>query len=222
MSASDAQATKQRVIIILGPPGSGKSTLAEELSKKKMLPHISSGNLFYEHLKNNTELGQHVKMYLDKGLLVPDDLVLDIMYDRIFMPDCANGYILDGIPKNIAQIHELEDNLRGKAIVVAVNLALSDEVAITRLSGRMICQKCGHVWHTEISAPKEPGICDLCSGELKQRSDDTPEAIKERLKVYHAQTKALEQFYKDAGQLLEIDASKPADQVLADLMLLTP
>jgi len=215
MPASDA---KQTVIILLGPPGSGKGTLATELSKSKNLPHISTGDLFYENLRNKTELGLQAQHHLDKGHLVPDSLVLDIMYDRISQPDCSQGYILDGIPRNIAQVHEIEDYLRDKATILVIKLTVSDETVIVRLSGRLLCQKCHHVWHKEITAPKQEGICDLCGGELHQRSDDTPEAIKERLKVYHEQTQPLEKFYQEHGLLKEIDASKPINEVLADLL----
>lgn len=218
MTASNEQDNKQTVIILLGAPGSGKGTLAAELSKKKQLPHISTGDLFFQNVRNKTELGMQARSFLDKGQLVPDDLVLDIVYDRISQPDCAKGYILDGIPKNIAQVHELEDYLRNKASVIAIKLAVSDEVAIARLTGRMLCLKCNHVWNKELSAPKEAGKCDICGGELEQRSDDTPEAIKERLKVYNAQTQPLEKFYKEAGILKEIDATKPPEQVLEALM----
>lgn len=217
MSASD-QNIFPTVIILLGPPGSGKGTLAAELSKIKHIPHISTGDLFYENLRNRTELGLHAQHFLDKGQLVPDDLVLDILYERVSQPDCSQGYILDGIPRNIAQVHELEDYLRNKAKVVAVSLMVNDDIAINRLAGRMLCPKCNHVWNKELSAPKEPGICDICGGKLEQRSDDTPEAIKERLKVYHSQTKPLEVHYKQAGQLQEIDASKPVDEVLKALL----
>lgn len=201
------------VIILLGAPGSGKGTVAAELSKQRSIPHISIGDLFYENLKNKTELGLHAQRYLEKGQLVPDDLVLDIVYDRISKPDCENGYILDGIPKNIAQVHELEDYLRNKATVVAVKLNVNDETATNRLSNRMICEKCGRVW-------SKNGHCEICQGELTQRSDDKPDAIKERLKVYHEQTEPLERFYKDAGQLKEVDGTKPVDEVLKEILTL--
>ena len=220
MSISNDQEKKPTVIILLGAPGSGKGTLASELCKKKQLPHISTGDLFFENVRNKTELGMQARSFLDKGQLVPDDLVLDIVYDRISQPDCSRGYILDGIPKNIAQVHELEDYLRNKASVIAIKLNVSDDIAVQRLSGRTLCLKCNHVWNKELSAPKEPGKCDICGGELQQRSDDTPEAIKERLKVYHQQTMPLEKFYKEAQLLKEVDASKPPEQVLDAIMAL--
>lgn len=211
-------ANKTTVIILLGPPGSGKGTLAEEFSRIKNIPHISTGDLFYENLHNQTEHGLQAKRYLDKGQLVPDTLVLDILFDRVSLPDCQNGFILDGIPRNIAQVHELEDYLRDKATIVAVKLAVDDDTVIMRLTGRLLCQKCRRVSHKELSPPKQAGICDVCGGELHQRSDDTPEAIKERLKVFHEQTQPLEKYYKDNGLLKEIDATKAADLLLADLL----
>lgn len=218
MPNTNDQNTKPTVIILLGAPGSGKGTLAAMLSREKHIPHISTGDLFFENVRNKTELGMHARSFLDKGQLVPDDLVLDIVYDRISQPDCANGYILDGIPKNIAQVHEIEDYLRHKANVLAIKLVVSDDTAIARLAGRMLCLKCNHVWNKELSAPKEPGVCDICGGTLEQRSDDTPEAIKERLRVYNLQTQPLEQFYKDAGVYKEVDASKPPEDVLKQMI----
>ncbi len=220
MTPNDTQNEKSTVIILLGSPGSGKGTIAAELSKQKNIPHISTGDLFYQNVKNKTDLGLQAQQFLNKGLLVPDNLVLDILYDRISQPDCAKGYILDGIPRNIAQVHELEDYLRHKAEVLAVKLQVSDEVAISRLTGRMLCEKCNHACNTELSAPKEAGVCDLCGGKLEQRSDDTPETIKERLRVYHAQTQPIEKFYNNADALKEIDATKPVDQVLNDILQL--
>ncbi len=209
---------EQTVIILLGPPGAGKGTLAEKISKEKAIPHISTGDIFYEQLRNGTEHGLHARHYLDKGHLVPDDLVLDIIYDRVLMPDCSKGYILDGIPKNIAQVHEIEDHLRGKANVKVIKLDVNDATATKRLAGRLVCEKCGHVWHKETHNIAKEGVCDICGGKVVQRSDDTPEAIKERLKVYHEQTEPIENYYKGVGLLQVIDASKSPEDVLADIL----
>jgi len=204
--------TNQTVIILLGPPGAGKSTIAELLSLEKNIPHISTGDLFYENLANQTELGLRVQRYLDRGQLVPDDLVLDIMYDRVSKPDCEKGYILDGIPRNVTQVHEIEDYLRGKASIIAVKLVVSDDTVVSRLGGRLFCQKCHHVWNKE---QIQQETCSLCGAELIHRSDDTADAIKERLKIYHEQTEPIERFFREAGQLKEVDASKPIQEVIS-------
>ncbi len=203
---------KPTIIILLGPPGAGKSTIAEVLSLEKNIPHISTGDLFYDNLAHQTELGMQVQRYLDRGQLVPDDLVLDIMYDRVSKPDCEKGYILDGIPRNIAQVHELEDYLRNKAEVVAIKLLVNDDTVVNRLGGRLFCTNCHHVWNKE---QLQSETCSLCGHELTHRSDDTPDAIKERLKIYHEQTEPIERFFREAGQLKEVDASKPIQEVLA-------
>ena len=205
------------VYVLLGPPGSGKGTQAVELSKLKRIPHISTGDLFRENLKNKTALGLQAQQYLDKGQLVPDSLVLDILFDRVSQPDCKDGYILDGVPRNITQAHELEDYLRNKATLQVINFVVPDDVVVNRLSGRLVCRKCGRTYQKETTPPKTPGICDICSGELYQRSDDKPEVIKERLKVYHEQTQPLEKFYKEKGLLKDIDASKATPAVLEEL-----
>lgn len=217
MPASDMTSKLPTVIILLGPPGSGKGTVAEEYSKIKNLPHISTGDLFYDNLRDKTELGLQAKHYLDKGQLVPDSLVLDIIFDRISMPDCSKGYIMDGVPRNIAQVHELEDYLRDKAQIIAVKLAANDSIVTSRLTGRLMCNKCNHSFHKESLPPKQAGKCDFCGCDLVQRSDDTQEAIKERLKVYHEQSEPIEKYYKEKGLLKELDATKSADQVLSDL-----
>ena len=209
---------KPTVFIMLGPPGSGKSSLASKLSKDKNIPHISTGDLFYDNVKNDTPLGQKAKLYLDKGQLVPDSLVLDILYDRIFDPDCEKGYILDGIPRNITQVHEMEDYLRHKANVLAFRINVSDDEVISRLSGRLLCPKCHQVYNKNVSPPSQEGLCDACGGDLLQRSDDTPEAIKERLKVYHEQTQPIEHFYSESGALKDLDGQRPIDQIYQELI----
>jgi len=220
MSASVAQEVQKTVIILLGAPGSGKGTQASELSKVKKIPHISTGDLFRDNLKNKTELGLQAQQYLDKGQLVPDSLVLDILFDRVSQPDCKHGYVLDGVPRNITQAHELEDYFRNKTNLIVVNLAVSDDIVINRLSGRLVCRQCNRVFHKDTSPLSKPGICDSCGGEVYQRNDDKPEIIKERLKVYHDQTKPLEKFYRDKGLLKEVDASKPSPEVLQQLIQL--
>ncbi len=214
MSINASVETVQSVIILLGPPGSGKGTQAVELSKLSGLPHISTGDLFREHLRNKTELGKQAQHYLDAGQLAPDELVLDILYDRVSQADCAKGYILDGVPRNITQVHELEDFLRNKAKVTVIDFVVADEVVVNRLSGRLVCRKCNQLYHKISSPPQQNGICDRCGGEVYQRSDDNPAVIQERLKVYHEQTAPLEKFYKEKGLLHEIDAAQSKEKIL--------
>ena len=215
ISANTTSTTeKPLVIILLGAPGSGKGTQAVELSRTFHLPHISTGDLFRENIKNETEIGKRVKSYLDKGALVPDELVFDILFDRISKPDCTKGYILDGFPRTSPQAHEVEDSLRNKAQFAIFNLKVDDDAVIRRLSGRLVCKKCNRVYHKDSNPPKVEGVCDVCGGELYQRSDDTPTVIKERLRVYYEQTKPLEEFYRQKGMLIEIDASGSAADVL--------
>ncbi len=205
------------VIILLGPPGSGKGTQAVELSKAFGIPQISTGDLFRENIKNETPLGKEAKSYLDKGALVPDELVLDLLFDRTQKPDCAKGYLLDGFPRTTAQAHELEDSLRGKVHFIVFNLKVPDSEVIRRLSGRLVCKQCNRVYHKDTTPPKVPGICDNCGSTLYQRSDDTEAVITERLRVYYEQTKPVETFYKNQNILIEIDATKPANEVLEEL-----
>lgn len=204
---------KPTVIILLGAPGSGKGTQSLELSKILGLPHISTGDLFRENIKLDTDLGRQAKSYLEKGALVPDELVFDILFDRISKPDCTKGYILDGFPRTSAQAHELEDTLRNKANFIVFNLKVSDAEVIRRLSGRLICKKCGRIYHKDTNPPKVAGVCDVDGGELYQRSDDKPEVVKERLRVYYEQTKPLEDFYKQQGMLIDIDAEGSPETV---------
>lgn len=208
----------QTVIILLGAPGSGKRTVAEGLSKSKGIAHISIGDLFYDNINSKTALGLQAQRFLEKGQLVPDNLVLDILFDRLSEADCQNGYILDGIPKDIAQVHELEDFLRNKAQVTAILLKVADDIVTSRLAKRFICDKCHHVYNAEYVVPRQEGICDLCGGTLTHRNNDTPDIVKERLKVYHEQTEPLEKYYKEQGLLKEVDGSKPLDQVLTDIL----
>jgi len=206
------------VIIMLGAPGSGKGTQAVQISKKLGVPHISTGDLLRDNIRNGTELGKQAKAYMDKGQLSPDELILDILFDRIAKPDCASGYILDGVPRTTSQAHELEDTLRGKVRFVVVNLKAADDVVVKRLSGRLTCKQCNRIYQKDTNPPKQPGICDVCGGELYQRPDDAESVIKERLRVYQQQTKPLEDFYRNQKILLEVDASGKPEDVLAEAL----
>ena len=211
-ASADQTTQKPLVVILLGAPGSGKGTQAVQLSAACSLPHISTGDLFRENIKGETEIGKQVKSYLDKGALVPDEVVFDILFDRIAKPDCQKGYILDGFPRTSAQAHELEDSLRDKVRFAVFNLKVDDEIVIKRLSGRLVCKSCGKVFHKDSNPPKKEGVCDSCQGELYQRSDDNTTVIKDRLRVYHEQTKPLEEFYRQKGMLVDIEAQgTPSD-----------
>ena len=213
-STVSKETPQQLIVILLGPPGSGKGTQAVELSKMLAIPHVSTGDLFRENIKKNTELGLKAKSYIDKGALVPDELVLDILFDRIKQPDAKRGCLLDGVPRTLAQANELEDSLRGQVRFVVFNLQISEDEIIHRIAGRFICRNCGKVYHKDKNPPKVEGICDTCGGELYQRSDDTEPVVRERLRVYYQQTKPLEEFYRKQGVLIEVDASQPQQEVL--------
>lgn len=214
-----AEATKPSVIILLGPPGAGKGTHAVELSKTLKLPHISTGDLFRENLNNKTSLGEKAKSYMEKGLLVPDDLVLDMLFDRISQKDCTKGYILDGFPRTLEQAKAFDARLDKKTKVITVNLDIDDEPLVERITGRIVCKNCGTPFHTKYLPPKKTGICDNCQGELYQRKDDTEEVVKERLKVYHTQTQPLIAYYKNkSGGFYEVKADESKETVFKNLV----
>lgn len=205
-----------KVIIFLGPPGSGKGTQAQEISRMEKMPHISTGDLFRENIRAETALGKQAKSFIDKGQLVPNELVFDMLFSRVKQDDCKRGYILDGFPRTKAQAEELMNRLKGVKIIV-FNLNVSDEDVINRLSGRLTCKACGRIFHKEFNPPKEENKCDVCGGELYQRPDDTPGVIKERLKVYHDQTQPVEAFFKEKNVLIDIDASKRPAEIKQEL-----
>lgn len=209
---------KRMVIILLGPPGSGKGTQAERLSKELGIPHISTGDLFRENLSRNTGLGQRAKSFMEKGQLVPDEVVLEMLFDRVSRPDCASGYLLDGFPRTIPQAQALDRHLSGNDNLLALNLQVSDDTILKRMAGRLTCKKCGFIQNRFLSPPKQEGVCDKCGGELYQRSDDTPIVIKERLKVYHDQTEPLIDFYNKKDLLVNIPGENPPDRVFKDLL----
>ncbi|HXF29713.1 MAG TPA: adenylate kinase [Chlamydiales bacterium] len=218
MSTTPAKAqepeNKPLVIILLGAPGSGKGTQAVQISKHFNLPHISTGDLLRDNIRRGTDLGKQAQSYMEKGQLGPDELILDILFDRIAQPDCKKGYILDGFPRNSAQAHELEDSLRGKAQFAVFNLSVNDDIVVKRLSGRLTCKACNSIFHKDSNPPKVEGVCDKCGGKLYQRPDDNEAVIKERLRVYHEQTKPLVEFYRKQNLLTDVDASGQPDTVL--------
>ncbi len=208
-----------KFIVLLGPPASGKGTQAARLRDLLGLPHIASGDLFRENLKNQTELGLQAKTYMDRGALVPDDLTIAMVMERLSRPDCARGALLDGFPRTIAQAEALDQALADRGVIISVvpYIAVPDDVLIERVSGRRICRTCGESYHIRFNPPKNPGICDHDGGELYQREDDKPETVQERLKVYHEQTSPLINYYRRRGVLVEINGNQPIDAVSADL-----
>jgi len=191
-------------VVLLGSPGVGKGTYAEMLSKKYKIPKISSGDLFHEAIRNETELGKKVQGYVSRGELVPDEVVIKLIKERLEKDDCRDGFFLDGFPRTINQAEALD---KFKKIDKVLNFVASEEEIISRLSGRRTCNKCGSIFHVKNKPPKIEGICDYCGGELYQRTDETPETIKNRLQVYHEKTKPLIDYYRRKRLLAEIDAN---------------
>ena len=202
-------------LILLGPPGSGKGTQAERLRKELNLPHVASGDLFRDHLKRESELGKLARSYMDNGQLVPDDVTIAMVKERLSRSDCRGGTILDGFPRTLAQAEALDSILQelGQQLTGVLFIAVPDDVLIERLSGRRICRNCQTPYHILFSPPREMQTCDLCGGELYQRDDDQPETIKERVDVYHQQTAPLIKYYLAADLLHEIDGNIEIDQV---------
>jgi adenylate kinase len=198
-------------LVFIGPPGVGKGTYAKAVSEKFGIPHISTGDIFREEIKKGSELGKRVKEFLDKGLLVPDDIVIEVVKQRLSMGDCRKGFILDGFPRTLQQAEALEQFARPEW---AFLFQARDETILERLGGRRICPKCGAIYHIKYMPPKVPGICDKCGTPLIQRKDDTPEVIMERLKIYREQFTPIILFYKERGRLVEIDANEQADKVV--------
>ena len=196
-------------IIMLGAPGAGKGTQAKMIAEKYGIPHISTGDIFRYNIKNGTELGKEAKKYMDQGLLVPDELTVKILLDRVAKDDCKNGYVLDGFPRTIPQAEVLEEALAklGDRIDYAINVEVPDENIVKRMGGRRACVNCGATYHIEHVPPKKEGICDNCGSELILRDDDKPETVKNRLSVYHEQTQPLIDFYNGKGVLRTVDGT---------------
>ena len=194
------------MIVFLGPPGAGKGTQAEAISKGKKIPHISSGNLLREAVEAGTETGIKARYYIEKGLLVPDQIVVDIIKDRILKNDCKAGFVLDGFPRTLSQAKVLDEMLRNLSnrLEIVFYFSVSKENVVQRLSGRLICGSCGANYHKIYVPSSKDGICDKCGGKLNQRADDKPETVLERLRVYHEQTEGLIEYYKKSGILREI------------------
>ena len=202
-------------IIMLGAPGAGKGTQAKKIAAKYSIPHISTGDIFRANIKNGTELGLKAKSYMDAGGLVPDEITIGMLLDRIHQADCENGYVLDGFPRTIPQAESLTEALKknGEAIDFAVNVDVPDENSINRMSGRRGCLNCGATYHIVYNAPKTENVCDTCGQELVLRDDDKPETVKKRLDVYHDQTQPLIDYYKNEGVLAEVDGTLDMEDV---------
>mgnify|MGYP003376216078 FL=1 len=202
-------------IIMLGAPGAGKGTQAKRIAEKYGVPHISTGDIFRANIKNGTELGKEAKSYMDQGLLVPDELTVRLLLDRVAQDDCKDGYVLDGFPRTIPQAEVLDAELTklGEKVDYAVNVDVPDENIINRMSGRRACLNCGATYHIVSIPPRKEGICDTCGSELVLRDDDQPETVKNRLKVYHDQTQPLIDYYQAKGVLRSVDGTLPMEEV---------
>ena len=197
-------------LILLGAPGAGKGTQAELLLEKLSIPAISTGNMLRDAMAHGTELGKKVKDYMDGGLLVPDELIMGIVADRVAKPDCANGFILDGVPRTLAQAEALE--AAGVRIDHVVSIEVSDELIEGRMTGRRVCSECGASYHVVANPAKVEGICDLCGGQLITRKDDAPETVRKRLAIYHESTEVLKSYYEKQGKLLLIEGNQPIEK----------
>lgn len=209
-------------IIMLGAPGAGKGTQAKKIAAKYNIPHISTGDIFRANIKNGTELGKKAKTYMDQGLLVPDELVVDLVVDRVNQDDCANGYVLDGFPRTIPQAEALTEALKklGQKMDYAIDVDVPDENIVNRMSGRRACVGCGATYHLVYAPTKQEGICDTCGKELILRDDDKPETVQKRLNVYHEQTQPLIDYYTKEGILHRVDGTIDIDEVFGQIVKL--
>ena len=203
-------------LILLGAPGAGKGTQAELLVKQLGIPAISTGNMLREAMANGTELGKLAKKYMDEGALVPDELILGIVADRVSQPDCEKGFILDGVPRTLAQAEALE--AKGVKIDHVISIEVDDAAIEGRMTGRRVCAKCGASYHIVANPPKTEGVCDSCGGELIIRKDDKPETVRHRLEVYHASTEVLKDFYGKLGRLRIVNGNQPIGDANEDIL----
>ena len=203
-------------LILLGAPGAGKGTQAELLTAKLGIPSISTGNMLREAMANGTELGKQVRSYMDSGSLVPDELILGIVAERVSQPDCANGFILDGVPRTLAQAQALD--AKGVRIDHVVSIEISDELIVGRMSGRRVCTKCGASYHIVANPPKQEGICDLCGEPVAIRKDDAPETVLHRLEVYHASTEVLKDYYAGQGKLRLVSGDQSIESAQSEIL----
>ncbi len=203
-------------LILLGAPGAGKGTQAEIISQKLNIPTISTGNILREAIKNGTETGLKAKSFMDAGKLVPDDVIIGIVTERVARDDCKNGFILDGVPRTIPQAEALE--AAGVHFDRVISIEIEDSVIEGRMTGRRVCGSCGASYHIMANPPKVEGVCDLCGKELVIRKDDTPETVKNRLRVYHAETEALKDFYQKLGVLKLVEGNQPIEAATKEIL----
>ncbi|NME95483.1 adenylate kinase [Clostridium cochlearium] len=206
-------------IILLGPPGAGKGTQAKLISEKYSIPHISTGVIFRKNISNKTPLGMEAKSYMDKGQLVPDELTIEIVKDRLSEEDCKNGFLLDGFPRTVKQAEALDEFLINKNLKTdaALLIDVPQELILERMTGRRVCGECGASYHIKFVKPNTEGVCDICGGELAQRKDDTKETVLERLEVYSKQTQPLIEYYKNKDVLFELDGTKEKNEVFENI-----
>lgn len=207
-------------IILLGPPGAGKGTQAAGIVEKYNIPHISTGDIFRKNIKEGTDLGKKAKGFIDQGLLVPDELTVGLVTDRISQADCANGFMLDGFPRNVAQAQHLDEYLKevGISLSTVVNIEVDKDILVGRAVGRRICKACGATYHVEFNPPKVDGVCDVCGGELYQRADDNEETVSKRIQVYLDETKPLVDYYSKEGIIANINGEQSIDKVFEDIV----
>jgi adenylate kinase len=214
--------SKPMILILLGPPGAGKGTQAALLKDTLLIPHLSTGDLLRDHVKRHTSLGIQAKAFMDNGKLVPDPLILDMLFERVSHKDCAKGYILDGFPRTLPQAKAFQARLEQHIQPLVINLELSDNHIIERLTKRVVCEQCGSTYHLLYSPSAQEGICDRCQGKLIQRSDDSVEVITKRLHVYHEQTAPLIAFYSQKNLLHSVDCTRSKEKIFADVVALLP
>jgi len=208
-------------IILMGPPGAGKGTQAEKLTQTLAVPHISTGDMFRKALKEETELGKKAKSFMDQGKLVPDEVTIGIVKERLAEPDCQDGFLLDGFPRTVPQADALNEILveLDRGLDAVINIAVLREILIERLTGRRVCKACGATYHVMFNPSKHDGICEKCGGQLYQRNDDKLETVGNRLDVYEEQTATLIDYYRAKGLLLEVDGTQSMEKVLTDILI---
>jgi adenylate kinase len=207
-------------LVLLGPPGAGKGTQAKKISEKYNLPHISTGDIFRRNIKEGTPLGMKAKEYMDKGELVPDELVIELVEDRLEQDDCKDGFLLDGFPRTVNQAEKLDEYLssKGNSLDLVIDLEVDEDILLDRMIGRRVCKVCGANYHIKTMPPKKEGVCDVCGGEVIQRADDTEETVRNRFEVYQRQTAPLIEYYQEKNLLAKIEGTGGPDKVFESIV----